>query len=313
MKENNQNTQSIPQQSDRSQRDVFHFSISKQTIKYVVVGLLVVVVIGLGTYQLGKTVPIRQGALSPTQTNQECSVDADCPISHCTDSIPGNCWHYKCLKGTCETSVDRDKEANDYIRSISKQCGQDSDCVPVGCNCTCSGGGGFSYEEVVNKMHEDWWYTSHKCEKPTICNDEGCPQMKLRCENNECTVKYLTPSPQPVVTQQLPTPSQQDIYNLVNAHKTQIIADLEDGNGDFEIVKAELLSDASDDVYIVSIAWIDAQGNRIARGGSWVLVGLVGDRWTVAYGTDANYCRWLKESSEDEATKLFMGIGQCQN
>lgn len=74
---------------------------------------------------------------------------------------------------------------------VSKQCDTPEDCVPVGCECTCSGCGGFSYEDIVNKDSVDAWYLIHDCSPPQVCPEVCCPPMEKVCENNVCAVKQL--------------------------------------------------------------------------------------------------------------------------
>jgi len=70
-----------------------------------------------------------------------------------------------------------------------KYCEHSSDCVPVGCECTCSGCGGFSYEDIVNKKYVDTWYNQQGCEPVQICPEVCCPRTTINCENNMCVVK----------------------------------------------------------------------------------------------------------------------------
>jgi len=71
-----------------------------------------------------------------------------------------------------------------------KYCSIPSDCVPVVCECECSGCGGFDYDDVVNKTMVDKWYQEH-------CPNDGrqCPQVcckeltEIACENNTCVVE----------------------------------------------------------------------------------------------------------------------------
>jgi hypothetical protein len=61
--------------------------------------------------------------------------------------------------------------------------------VAVGCTCTCSGCGGFSYQDVVNKNYQEDWYNRHSCSAPLICPQVCCPARQVVCENNTCVVK----------------------------------------------------------------------------------------------------------------------------
>jgi len=67
-----------------------------------------------------------------------------------------------------------------------RTCDTAADCVPVGCACHCSGCGGFSSEDIVNKKYEDLWYESHACEKDRMCLEVCCQPLTLICENALC-------------------------------------------------------------------------------------------------------------------------------
>ena len=70
-----------------------------------------------------------------------------------------------------------------------RKCDTADDCVPVGCKCDCSGCGGFSSEDIVNKKYEDAWYQNHKCEKLQLCLEVCCQPRTIVCENNVCGSK----------------------------------------------------------------------------------------------------------------------------
>ena len=70
-----------------------------------------------------------------------------------------------------------------------KYCINDNDCTPVDCGCSCSGCGGFSYDDVVNKKYADAWYSQQCCKPAKICPLVCCPLRKVSCENNVCVVK----------------------------------------------------------------------------------------------------------------------------
>ena len=72
-----------------------------------------------------------------------------------------------------------------------KYCEFDSDCVPVGCVCTCSGCGGFSYEDIINKKYTNAWYYQKNCKPAEICPMVCCGPTKAVCENNMCVVKPI--------------------------------------------------------------------------------------------------------------------------
>lgn len=72
-----------------------------------------------------------------------------------------------------------------------KYCKVADDCVPVGCECNCSGCGGFSYEDIVNKKYQERWYQENNCLQPLklICPHVCCSPVFVDCENNTCVVK----------------------------------------------------------------------------------------------------------------------------
>ncbi len=72
-----------------------------------------------------------------------------------------------------------------------KYCEYDSDCVPVDCGCSCSGCGGFSYEDIVNEKYQKTWHAQNNCKAAEVCPEVCCPEMKVVCENNRCNVKLL--------------------------------------------------------------------------------------------------------------------------
>jgi len=69
-----------------------------------------------------------------------------------------------------------------------KHCVSDQDCVPVECGCSCSGCGGFSYDDVVNRKYVATWYKQQRCNQAEICPMECCPKNEIACENNVCVV-----------------------------------------------------------------------------------------------------------------------------
>ncbi|MCR4327645.1 MAG: hypothetical protein NUV46_03635 [Nanoarchaeota archaeon] len=72
-----------------------------------------------------------------------------------------------------------------------KYCESRENCVPVDCGCSCSGCGGFSYEEVVNKKFAYAWYDQKGCSPSQVCPEVCCSQRTIECENNLCVVKEL--------------------------------------------------------------------------------------------------------------------------
>lgn len=69
-----------------------------------------------------------------------------------------------------------------------KYCNQQEDCSLVRCGCDCSGGG-FPYDETVNRKFIFSWYLNKKCLPANQCLDVPCPNRSLICENHVCTVK----------------------------------------------------------------------------------------------------------------------------
>jgi hypothetical protein len=67
-----------------------------------------------------------------------------------------------------------------------RTCDAAADCVPVGCACHCSGCGGFSSEDIVNKTCEDLWYERHACEKEKMYLEVCCQPRTLVCEKGLC-------------------------------------------------------------------------------------------------------------------------------
>jgi len=72
-----------------------------------------------------------------------------------------------------------------------KRCGDDSDCVPVGCMCWCSGGNGFSYEEIINQQYTAEWYMQQECEPTYGCLEEECPPVRAICRDQVCVVDKI--------------------------------------------------------------------------------------------------------------------------
>ncbi|MDD5221492.1 MAG: hypothetical protein PHV47_02750 [Candidatus Pacebacteria bacterium] len=70
-------------------------------------------------------------------------------------------------------------------------CDVNEDCIPVGCNCTCSGCGGFSYEDIINKEYKNDWYAQNNCSEPEICPMVCCEPAEIRCLNNQCSIASL--------------------------------------------------------------------------------------------------------------------------
>jgi len=73
-----------------------------------------------------------------------------------------------------------------------KQCERAGDCVPVTCLCTCSGCGGFSYQDVVNRNYQEAWYTQNNCPGnfPAMrCPQVCCIPVQITCEDNRCMAR----------------------------------------------------------------------------------------------------------------------------
>jgi hypothetical protein len=69
-----------------------------------------------------------------------------------------------------------------------RACDDPADCVAVRCGCSCSGCGGFDYDDAVNRRFESWWYEAHDCQKSRICPMVCCPKRALVCDDGRCTV-----------------------------------------------------------------------------------------------------------------------------
>ena len=67
-------------------------------------------------------------------------------------------------------------------------CHDVEDCVPVGCGCSCSGCGGFSYEDIINRDLEQAWYEEKGCEPASVCPEVCCPALTVVCEDGRCGV-----------------------------------------------------------------------------------------------------------------------------
>ena len=72
-----------------------------------------------------------------------------------------------------------------------KYCTSADDCAPVDCGCSCSGCGGFSYDDIVNKKYVDAWYYQQGCKSAEICPMVCCSPKTIACEDNYCIVKDL--------------------------------------------------------------------------------------------------------------------------
>ena len=70
-----------------------------------------------------------------------------------------------------------------------RSCKTAEDCVPVWCKCECSGCGGFSYDDVVNKAYEATWHELKGCQQMGACPEVCCAPCRLVCEAGTCVVK----------------------------------------------------------------------------------------------------------------------------
>jgi hypothetical protein len=70
-------------------------------------------------------------------------------------------------------------------------CEDANDCVPVGCDCDCSGCG-FSYEDIINKDTVDDWYALEGCQPADACPEVCCRGETTVCEDNVCKVKLAS-------------------------------------------------------------------------------------------------------------------------
>ncbi len=66
------------------------------------------------------------------------------------------------------------------------ECSSASDCVAVGCSCSCSGCGGFSSDDVINRASEQQWYEEQQCEPAHVCPEVCCPPRTIQCEAGRC-------------------------------------------------------------------------------------------------------------------------------
>jgi len=70
-----------------------------------------------------------------------------------------------------------------------RQCYSAADCEPVGCGCDCSGCGGFSFEDMVNKQYVNSWYKQKSCKPADVCPMVCCMARTIACESNICVAK----------------------------------------------------------------------------------------------------------------------------
>lgn len=90
-------------------------------------------------------------------------------------------------RGDPELSEKAQPVSRDITAEAMRQCQTAADCVPVACTCTCSGCGGFSSEDIINKHSEQAWYQQHQCNPSrVICPDVCCRSRRLVCEAGRC-------------------------------------------------------------------------------------------------------------------------------
>ena len=78
-------------------------------------------------------------------------------------------------------------------------CATAADCVPAECSGHCSGCGGFSFEEIINKKSEKAWYYQKGCRKPLpgemlvpmVC----CSPGEIVCAKGNCAFLPQAPNP----------------------------------------------------------------------------------------------------------------------
>lgn len=78
-------------------------------------------------------------------------------------------------------------DPDNFDEKYMKYCDSDNDCTPVGCSCYCSGCGGFSYDDIVNKKYVNAWYNQEGCRPAELCSMTCCEPRKVVCENQLCS------------------------------------------------------------------------------------------------------------------------------
>jgi hypothetical protein len=143
-------------------------------------GIMIIVIAGLAAV-IAMAILLMQEERPPAA--QACMTAADCKgdITLLCDGARWVCDSGECRQ-TCEpyppnTPLD-----------VMKTCNTASDCVPVGCRCTCSGCG-FSYEDIVNVEYADEWYAINGCSEPDVCPEVCCRGETAVCESGSCAVK----------------------------------------------------------------------------------------------------------------------------
>jgi len=172
------------------------------------------------------------------------------------------------------TLIKNDKTAN-------QTCQTGSYCKLIYNNCDC---------EAVNI--NDTRTQSDK-DNDKVCKINQCsgvtPPASAVCVNNLCQVANW--------------------FQLITQRKSDIINKSGTAAVDIRPTKSELFYK---DVYVVSWAFIDQQGNQIPTGGGYGLVGPVNNQLELSLPQESQYCSWLKASDKDEATKAFMEVEECK-
>ncbi|MEM4500118.1 MAG: hypothetical protein QXD62_02095 [Candidatus Woesearchaeota archaeon] len=125
-------------------------------------------------------------------SNEICqSINEESKISACIwkDCFRSEGYGCKCINNECQW-IKKEEISSKQMQTPEEwfYCETADDCVAVDCGCSCSGCGGFSYDEVINKKYETEWYMLKKCQKSKICPMVCCPQRTIECVSNKCTV-----------------------------------------------------------------------------------------------------------------------------
>jgi len=94
------------------------------------------------------------------------------------------------LLGCSQKKDDNSSNQSVDVR-LMYSCSDASDCVAVGCGCRCSGCGGFSFDEIINKDYTDHWHELKGCEQadpdePVICPMVCCTPGEIVCVDGTC-------------------------------------------------------------------------------------------------------------------------------
>ncbi|MEM1988319.1 MAG: eight-cysteine-cluster domain-containing protein [Candidatus Woesearchaeota archaeon] len=139
-------------------------------------------------------------------TNDYCEDDSDCIVSGCSGEVCGSSneniasiciwkdcyknseYSCKCINNQCQWSKNKN---NDKFIALPNMyyCEDREDCTLVGCGCKCSGCGGVSYDEAINKDYVNQWYKLNNCKPATekdVCPMVCCPRVEVDCIDNRC-------------------------------------------------------------------------------------------------------------------------------